>query len=208
MMGIYNAVFAAIYDPILWLGERAGMSKRRRQVLSSAHGRVLELGAGTGLNIGRYPNAIDELVLTEPDESMAKRLEGRVEREDREGEVVRAPAESLPVEDDSFDTVVSTFVLCTVDEPRASLREVRRVLRPEGRLLFIEHVRADHPRLARWQDRLHNPWHAFACGCHANRATLETIREEGFEVSDPDRSEWRMMPPLVRPIVSGDASPA
>lgn len=206
--GPYNAVFAAIYDPIVWWGEKSGMAERRRRLLASARGSVLELGAGTGLNLPHYPDALDRLVLTEPDESMARRLERRLERLGRWGKVVRTVAESLPFEDSSFDTVISTLVLCTVQSPEGSLREIQRVLRPGGSLLFLEHVRSDDVRLARWQDRLHAPWRSFACGCHCNRETLDLIRGENFTVSEVGRGEWRRMPPLVRPLVSGHASPA
>ena len=89
--------------------------------------------------------------------------------------MIEAPAESLPFEDDSFDTVALTLVLCTVPDPPAALREIARVLKPGGRFLFLEHVRADEPKLARWQDRLHGPWYLFGDGCHCNRDTLATI---------------------------------
>ncbi len=206
--GPYNAVFATIYDPFLWWAERSGMADRRRGLLGSARGSVLELGAGTGLNLPHYPDNLDRLVLTEPDEAMARRLERRLERLGRRGKVVRATAESLPFEDRSFDTVVSTLVLCTVEDPEGSLREIRRVLRPGGSLLFLEHVRSDDARLARWQDRLHTPWRSFACGCRCNRDTLEIMRSENFTVSEVGRGEWRRMPPIVRPLVSGRARPA
>lgn len=206
--GPYNAVFAAIYDPFLWWAERSGMADRRRRLLASARGSVLELGAGTGLNLPHYPDDLDQLVLTEPDESMARRLECRLEPLGRRGKVVRAMAESLPFEDRSFDTVVSTLVLCTVQDPKGSVREIRRVLRPGGSLLFLEHVRSDDARLARWQDRLHAPWRSFACGCHCNRNTLDLMRGENFAVSEVGRGEWRRMPPIVGPLVSGQASPA
>jgi SAM-dependent methyltransferase len=206
--GPYNVVFATIYDPFLWWAERSGMADRRRRLLASARGSVLELGAGTGLNLPHYPDNLERLVLTEPDKAMAGRLERRLERLGRRGKVVRAVAESLPFEDRSFDTVVSTLVLCTVEEPESSLREIQRVLRPGGSLLFLEHVRSDHAGLARWQDRLHTPWRRFACGCHCNRDTLDFMRGENFTVSEVDRGEWRRMPPIVRPLVSGHASPA
>lgn len=196
---------AFLYDPMLALGERAGMAQRRRAVLSNARGRVLEIGAGTGLNLEHYPPSLERLVLTEPEEHMAERLAKRVAARDSAAEIVRAPAEALPFEDDSFDAVVSTLVLCTVPDPEAALAEARRLLQPEGRLLFIEHVRADSERLARWQDRLHGPWKAFGDGCNCNRPTLGTIADAGFDVSGAERSRWRRMPPLVHPLVSGTA---
>jgi SAM-dependent methyltransferase len=99
---------------------------------------------------------------------------------------------------------VSTLVLCTVDEPDRALAEIARVLRPSGQLLFVEHVRAESPRLAWWQDRLVGPWRRFAGGCRCNRATVELMRSCGFEVK-ASRASWRAMPPIVRPLMSGQA---
>jgi SAM-dependent methyltransferase len=122
-------------------------------------------------------------------------------------EIVDASAERLPFPDDSVDTVVATLVLCTVEDPRAALREIARVLRPGGTLLFLEHVRAGSPRLARWQRRLREPWRRFACGCRCDRATVETIRGCGFELDELADAAWRTMPPIVRPLAIGRARP-
>ena len=137
---------ATAYDPFLALGERRGLRERRRRLLMHARGTVLEIGAGTGLNLEHYPSGLDALLLTEPSEPMARRLEARLRRSGRRGRVERAGAEALPVATGSVDTVVATLVLCTVPDPGAALAEIRRVLRPDGRLLFIEHVRlqAEH----------------------------------------------------------------
>jgi ubiquinone/menaquinone biosynthesis C-methylase UbiE len=206
MMKLWEHVFSAIYDPLLWIAERAGMASRREHLLGQARGRVLELGAGTGLNLRHYPDAVEELVLTEPAAPMVARLKRRARRVGREDcRVVPAAAEDLPFEDDSFDTVVSTLVLCTIDDPRRAIEEIARVLRPGGRLLFLEHVRSDSPRLARWQDRLHRPWHAFAAGCHANRPTVELLRESALRVDEVERDRWSWMPALVHPLAIGRA---
>jgi ubiquinone/menaquinone biosynthesis C-methylase UbiE len=205
MKKAWEHVFSALYDPLLWIAERAGMSKRREKLLCQASGRVLELGAGTGLNLTHYPEEIDDLVLTEPAAPMVSRLERRAKRSGHDCTVVVAPAEQLPFEDDSFDTVVSTLVLCTVDDPRQTIDEIARVLRPGGRLLFLEHVRSDSPRLARWQDRLHRPWHAFAAGCNANRATVDLVRESALKVQAVDHDRWSWMPVLVHPLAIGSA---
>ncbi|WP_168627463.1 class I SAM-dependent methyltransferase [Cryobacterium sp. BB307] len=194
---------ARIYDPFLWLGERLGMQSRRRRLLSTANGRVLEIGAGTGLNLSHYP-AIDELVLAEPSEPMAQRLETRRSKLGRSAQIVAAPAEELPFEDGSFDTVVSTLVLCTVLDSERALAEVRRVLRPGGRLLFCEHVRSDSPRLARWQDRFADTWAGIADGCRCNRETLATISSQ-LEIVTIERANWRGMPHLGHPLVIGEA---
>jgi SAM-dependent methyltransferase len=190
---MYSKLFAALYDSCLRRGERAGMADHRRALLAAASGRVLEIGAGTGLNLPHYPEGID-LVLTEPDALMARRIGMPA---------VPASAEDLPFEDATFDTAVSTLVLCTVSDPARAIAELRRVLRPGGLLLFIEHVRGEG-RLARWQDRLDRPWRHVGNGCHANRDTLAALREGGFAVEA--RSDvWHRMPRIIRPLVLGTA---
>jgi ubiquinone/menaquinone biosynthesis C-methylase UbiE len=197
--------FAFVYDSFLWLGEIAGMRNRRRELLADARGRVVEIGAGTGLNFTHYPHDIAELILTEPDASMRRRLERSLQRNDRTARIIDAPAERLPLADASVDTVVSTLVLCTVDDPEQTLSEIARVLRPEGQLLFLEHVRASSRFLAAYQDLLFRPWRAFAGGCCCNRRTVELLRDCGFEVT-AEEAVWRGMPAVVHPIVIGLAT--
>jgi SAM-dependent methyltransferase len=198
-------VFAAIYDPTLWIGERAGMSCHRRELVTQARGRTVEIGSGTGLNLASYPGDLEELVLCEPDPSMRKRLQTRVRRGKHAARAIDAAAEQLPFPDATIDTVVSTLVLCTVEAPDLALGEIRRVLRPDGQLLFIEHVRSESPLLARWQDRLVRPWQRFAQGCRCNRATLELMKSWGFQV-EARPAAWRGMPPIVRPLAIGRAT--
>ena len=205
MSKVWERTFSAIYDPLLWVGERAGMGERRATLLDQARGQVLELGAGTGLNLPHYPDDLDELVLTEPSPPMVARLARRA-KDSSAASVMVAEAERLPFEDDRFDTVVSTLVLCTVDEPRQAIDEIARVLRPGGKLLFLEHVRADSRRLARWQDRLHRPWHAFAAGCNANRATVDMIGESALRIEAVESDRWNWMPALVHPLAIGSAA--
>ena len=202
--GVWSRSVAAIYDPFLALGERRGMRDRRRRLLLRSRGTVLEIGAGTGLNLAHYPRGLDELLLSEPVEPMARRLESRLRRSGVHGSVLRAGAEALPVATASIDTVVSTMVLCTVPDPVAALDEIRRVLRPDGRLLFCEHVRSGSSRLSRWQERLAGPWEAFADGCRCNQETLGMI-ERMLRIEHLEREEWRGMPGLVRPLIVGEA---
>ena len=197
--------FAAVYDPFLWVGEHAGLRTHRQELLELSAGCTIEIGAGTGLNLAHYPDDLDELVLVEPDAAMRRRLAPRLARSRLRARLVDAPAEQLPFPDASVDTVVSTLVLCTVDAPDLALQEIARVLKPDGQLLFIEHVRSDSPRLARWQDRLANPWRRFARGCRCNRATAELMVASGFELEDLDNASWRAMPPIVRPLIIGRA---
>jgi len=201
-----NPVFAALYDRMVAVNERAGFDDRRAALLTGARGATLELGAGTGLNLRHYPAAVTELVLTEPDRHMARRLRDRVAEAGRAAEVVETPAERLPFEDARFDTAVVTLVLCTVDDPPRALAEIARVLRPGGRLLFLEHVRAPaRPRLARWQDRLERPWGWVAGGCHPNRDTVAAVKASPLSVESAEPGEMPKTPPLVRPLVAGAA---
>jgi SAM-dependent methyltransferase len=202
---LWAHTFAGVYDPFLWAGERAGVRSLRRELLDKARGRTVEIGAGTGLNLPHYPEDLDQLLLVEPDPTMCSRLEKRLSRHGRRARLVDGPAEHLPFADASVDTIVSTFVLCTVDAPDLALREIARVLRPDGQLLFIEHVRSDSPMLARWQDRLAGPWHRFARGCRCNRATAELIGDCGFALDEVHEASWRAMPPIVKPLVAGRA---
>jgi ubiquinone/menaquinone biosynthesis C-methylase UbiE len=200
---------ARIYDRLLARSERAGLSEMRRSLLAGASGRTLEIGAGTGLNLSHYTDAVTELVLAEPDPHMAERLRARAASEPpvpARVEVISAPAEQLPFEDASFDTVVSTLVLCTVEEPKSALAEARRVLVEGGRLLFLEHVRAESPRLAWWQDRLERPWGRVAGGCHPNRATGETLAGAGLWIEQLDRERFPKGVRLVRPMIKGVAT--
>jgi len=204
---LWSRAFAVIYDPSLWIGEVAGMRRRRRELLATATGRTLEIGGGTGLNLAHYPSSLPELIVAEPEATMRRRLVKRAARAGRRVRVVDAPAERLPFEDASIDTVVSTLVLCTVDDPAQALREIARVLRPGGRLLFIEHVRSDSRALAWLQDRLAAPWKRFAEGCRCNRPTATLMAATGLAV-DAGEARWSAMPPIVRPLITGCATPA
>lgn len=119
---------------------------------------------------------------------MARRLEQKPHAHSVPIRVIRAPAEGLPVASEAFDYVVSTLVLCTVADPMRALGEVRRVLKPTGRLLFLEHVRSDDPKLAQWQDRLRAPWSWFGCCCQCNRPTVDLMRYAGFSVTQLRRA--------------------
>ncbi len=205
--GLWTRTFAGLYDPVLWMSERVGMRARREELLRHARGRTVELGSGTGLNLPHYPDDLAELTLTEPDAAMTARLERKLRRNGRVARVLNAPAEQLPFDDGSIDTVISTLVLCTVDSPDLALREIARVLRPDGQLLFIEHVRSESPRLAAWQDRLAGPWQRFAEGCRCNRATVELIEAGDLKIGELREASWRGMPRIVKPLVAGRARP-
>ncbi len=203
-----HPIFARFYDRMTAAAERAGLREMRHELLASATGRVLELGAGTGRNLEHYGPAVTELVLTEPDPHMARRLRERLAQEPGapgHPKVVEASAEDLPFDDDSFDTVVATLVLCTVPNPERALAEARRVLVEGGKLLFLEHVRSSHPGAARWQDRLERPWGFFAAGCHPNRPTGQLIADAGFWIDSLEPGKLPKAPRIVRPVIRGIA---
>lgn len=203
-----HPIFAALYERLLAANEDAGLREMRAELLRSASGRTLEIGAGTGLNLVHYHAPVTELVLTEPDPHMAKRLRLTLQASSPVDsvQVIEAGAEELPFETAGFDTVVCALVLCSVPQPGRAVAEVRRVLKPEGRLLYIEHVR-DHEgtRRARWQDRLERPWGWFLGGCHPNRDTGRLIAD-AFEVPVPPAGEMPGDDPvtgLIKPLISG-----
>lgn len=208
---IYDATwgraFSAAYDRGFKGAEDAGLREMRRELLARARGRVLELGAGTGLNLEHYPEKIESLTLVEPDPHMTKQLREKLARAGKSAEisVIEAPGEELPFAEGSFDTVVVTLVLCTVPDQAATLTEIRRILAPSGELLFLEHVRAHDPGLAKWQDRLEGPWRFLADGCHCNRDTVAAIGAAGFQLGEVEGGELAKLPPLVRPLVTGSA---
>jgi ubiquinone/menaquinone biosynthesis C-methylase UbiE len=200
---LFARAFAALYDRVMRPAENAGMRARRQALVAQARGRTLEVGAGTGLNLPLYPAGL-ELVLTEPDPDLGKRLRDRAAGRHP---VIAAHAEALPFADASFDCAVATLVFCTVPDPRLALAELRRVLRPGGELLVLEHVRApEGTRRARWQDRLERPWRTLACGCHCNRDTLAVIEAApGFVLEHLEEARWEKAGPVVRPLISARA---
>ncbi len=204
-MSVWGRVFAAGYDRIMAGTEKATLQGHREALIPSASGDVLEIGGGTGANLPFYGEGVASLTLTEPERPMVRRLERRLRERSSAAMVLRAPAEDLPFEEESFDFAVSTLVLCTVDDQPRALRELHRVLRPGGRLLFIEHVRSQDPRLARWQDRLNGLQLRIGHGCNCNRPTVETIDAAGFSITELVHDVLRKAPPIVRPMVAGVA---
>ena len=199
------SLFAAMYDSMTRKSNDAGLRAIRHGLLAEASGSVLEIGAGTGLNLEHYNGTIDSLVLTEPEPAMIRPLQKKVRDQAPLAKVLRAPAEDLPFEDDTFDTVVASLVLCGVDDQARSLREIRRVLKPSGRLLFLEHVRSDDEALARFQDRM-NWLNRLVVFCDCNRPTLATIEASGFTVSELERSVLPKAPKFAQPMIVGTAT--
>jgi ubiquinone/menaquinone biosynthesis C-methylase UbiE len=205
---LWGRLFAAAYDRAMAGPERAGLSAHRGRLVPGLTGRVLEIGGGTGANLAFYGAEVTELVIAEPEAPMADRLEARLQLTPRlagRARVIRTPAEELPLPDASVDAAVATLVLCTVRDPARALAEVRRVLVPGGTLVFIEHVRADEPGLAAWQDRLHGLHKFTGHGCHCNRRTLANIEAAGFAVTELEHDRVRRTLPIVSPLIVGTA---
>ena len=176
----------------------------RRKLLRGAAGRVLEVGAGTGFNLPHYPAGVADLTLTDGLDGMLSRAGRRAGKLGREVVTTRASVESLPFADGSFDAVVASLLLCSVEDQDLALAEIRRVLRPGGRYLFLEHVRSEDPKVARSQDRMERLWGVVAFGCHPNRETLPRI-EAALEVEEVERGLMPAGPKIVRPYVLGRA---
>jgi ubiquinone/menaquinone biosynthesis C-methylase UbiE len=203
-MSLRKRFFAAVYDNQMRRSEKAGLTEMRKALAGNAAGAVLEIGAGTGANLAHYGTSVTSLTVTEPDVHMLKRLERHVDGEAPSAFALRAPAEDLPFEDGTFDVVVSTLVLCGVDDQPRAVREIRRVLRPGGQFLFLEHVRATDRKTAKKQDRMNWLNRAVVC-CDCNRPTLDTIEGAGFSVTSLEHTELPKAPSFARPAILGVA---
>lgn len=197
-----HPIIAAIYDRMCATQERAFLADLRRDVVGQALGCVVEVGTGTGLNLPHYrAGEVSRLVAVEPDPHMRRRAAARAAEVGFPVELIDATAEDLPFETGFADTLVGTLVLCSVDDPEQAVREFRRVLKPGGRLLFIEHVRSDERRRATLQDWVTPLWKHVAGNCHVNRATPDVLRFVGFQVHELHRVPRGG--PWGNPIVAG-----
>jgi ubiquinone/menaquinone biosynthesis C-methylase UbiE len=201
-------MIAAMYDWAMRSTEEACLQEWRAGLVRELEGEVLEVGAGTGLNLPLYPSSVSRLVLSEPDPHMRAKLaeKAAVAGADRNIELSEATLEALPMTDESFDAVVATLVLCSVPRLDGALAEIYRVLRPGGSFLFLEHVAAENrPRRLRWQRRVEPVWKFLAGNCHLTRRTADSIVAAGFEIRDIKRESMRKAWPLVRPTIRGMA---
>ncbi|HYT69002.1 MAG TPA: class I SAM-dependent methyltransferase [Vicinamibacterales bacterium] len=156
-------------------------SAYRRRVVSPANGRVLEIGIGSGLNLPFYADAAIQIIGLDPSAKLlAMARAGHPGTATRPIELIEGSAETIPLEDKSIDTVVTTWTLCTIPDVNAALREMRRVLKPSGALLFVEHGRSPDEKVRRWQDRLTPVWKRLGGGCHLNRPIRELLEDSGF----------------------------
>jgi ubiquinone/menaquinone biosynthesis C-methylase UbiE len=204
-MTLRTRFFALTYDRQMAGTEKAGLRAFREALLAGAKGHVIEIGGGTGANLPCYGPAVESLTITEPELPMLRRLERTVREYRPAAKVLRAPAEDLPFDDHTFDVAVSTLVLCGADDQPRALRELRRVLRPGGQLLFFEHVRSDDPGTARLQDRVNWLNRLVVC-CDCNRPTLRSIQDAGFTITQIEHTTLPKAPKFVRPAIMGSAT--
>ncbi len=202
---------ALVYDGMTRRAEERCLAAWRSDLLASlagvGTGRVLEIGAGTGHNLPHYPEAVSMLVLSEPDRFMRERLRAKLAQASaKRVVVVDAVADRLPLGDASVAAVVATLVLCSVADQGGTLAELKRVLRPGGRLVFLEHVAADaHPRRLRWQRRIEPVWKRLAGNCHLTRRTAQAITGAGFEMERLVEEDFHPATAIVRGSVRGVA---
>jgi ubiquinone/menaquinone biosynthesis C-methylase UbiE len=208
-LGLNERVFAWYYPKVVGRAEAAGQAETRRELLSEASGRTLEIGAGSGFNLPHYTEAVTELVVSEPSPHMREHLRERLESDPPpvgSWELADASAESLPFVDASFDTVTGGFIMCSIPDPVEALAEIARVLKPGGRYIFLEHVHAgDGTMLGRFQDLIEIPHRYIAAGCHPNRRTWELIENSPLEVERMERGKQPKAPPSVKPTILGSA---
>jgi ubiquinone/menaquinone biosynthesis C-methylase UbiE len=163
------------------------ISELRQSIIPKARGVVLEVGIGPGLNLAHYdPAKVIKVIGLDPEPALLDLGKERIKASPVPVEIITAPGERIPLADNTADTAVLTYTLCSVQDPSAVLREIRRVLKPDGRLLFLEHGRSDDAPIAAWQDRLNPLWNLISCGCQINRDTRQLLRSAGFAVEDVD----------------------
>jgi len=208
-LGLNERFFAWYYPKVVGVSERAGQAETRRRLFSEASGRTLEIGAGSGFNLPHYTDRVSELVVSEPSPHMREHLRDRLETDPPpvgSWQLADASAESLPFEDESFDTVTGGFIMCSIPDPAAALREIARVLKPGGRYVFLEHVHAgEGTLLGHVQDAIEIPHRYIAAGCHPNRRTRELIEASPLDVERLERGRQPRSLPSVRPTIFGSA---
>lgn len=181
-MGVYETWLLPRILDVVMRQQKLGVYRQR--TISAARGTVLEIGIGSGLNLPLYGGEVERVYGIDPSAALLSLAERRAGGVGFPVVLLQASAEALPIEDRTIDTVVMTWTLCSIPDPAAALREIGRVLRPEGRLLFVEHGLAPEPGVQRWQHRLTPGWRRIGGGCHLNRKMDDLIRAAGFEIGD------------------------
>lgn len=206
-MSFISWLWTKFYDKTMQDAELKCLKDWRAALLGNLSEVVLEIGSGTGINLDYYPDTVKQLILIEPDKHMRYKLQEKMATKNNSAiKVLDCAAESIPLANASCDVIVSTLVLCTVKDQAKALLELHRLLRPKGKLIFIEHTAAtNHPQRLKWQHRLEPFWKIISCGCHLTRRTEEAILKAGFVFEDISRQSMRGVPPIVRPSIKGIA---
>lgn len=205
---MFQWLMAKFYDKIMHEAEEKSLRKWREDLLKNISGDVLELGCGTGANLEFYPDTVKRLVLLEPSIHMRQKLQEKVVNYKQANiEILDDTAECISLPDASFDAVVCTLVLCSVNHVEKALSEIYRVLRPQGKLFLIEHVAATHDITRyRWQLRLAWVWKSIFDGCHLTRHTEEAVTQAGFQFVNINRESMCGVPAIIRPSIRGVAT--
>ncbi len=202
-MGLYRQIiFPRLLD---WSMSASEFSEHRRQLLKLAVGEILEIGFGTGLNLAHYPPSVQKLTVLDANPGMNALAQKRISDSDIEVKSLVANGEHLPLPDQSFDTVVSTWTLCSIANIKAALSEIYRVLKPSGKLLFIEHGLSDDPKIQLWQNRLTPLQKTIADGCHLNRNIRELL-ETNFEQIELKQFALANTPAILGSTYQGSAT--
>jgi len=203
-----SMLFSYFYDSVMDASEQACLQQWREELLKKVSGNVLEIGSGTGANLKFYSSDIKQLILSEPDKNMRKQLMNKTaDWPNLNIKVTSSTAEQINADDASFDFVVSALVCCSVVNLDATLNEIKRVLKPGGNLVFMEHVAAKAgTRRRKWQQRLNPLWRYLAGNCHLNRETENAIENAGFIINNITRESMRKAIPVARPTIRGTAT--
>ena len=203
-MGLYaSQVFPRLME---WVMAGEAFRRLRMELLAQVHGEVLELGIGTGLNLPHYPKTVTQLHAVDPANSLPKIVTERTTSQSFPIRIQHVTAESLPYDDRSFDFAVSTWTLCTIPDTVKALQEVKRVLKPDGMFLFLEHGRSENESVAAWQDRLNPIQHIIGCGCNLNRRIDQLIIQAGLKITTLDRFHMQNVPRLGGAMYKGQAT--
>ena len=203
-MGLYGRhIFPRLMD---WVMSGLDFQRLRAELLQDARGEVLEIGFGTGLNLVHYPASVVRLSIVDPADLLPDRVSERISTVSFPVHTAHITAETLPYPDRQFDRVVSTWTLCTIPNPVEALREIARVLKPDGTLLFLEHGRSDDRTVAAWQDRLNPIQNIIGCGCHLNRKIDHLIAQAGLRIMTLDRFQMEHVPRLAGEMYRGSAT--
>jgi len=195
-------IFPRLMD---WVMRGEEFQRLRANLLKNARGDVLEIGFGTGLNLAHYPPSISSLSIVDPARILPRRVMKRTAAVSFPIHIQHVTAETLSFPDRRFDTVVSTWTLCTISDPIQALREVRRVLKPDGRFLFLEHGRSAEETVATWQDRLNPIQRVVGCGCNLNRRIDQLVQQAGFATTELNRFVMQTVPQIGGEMYKGTA---